>query len=36
VITCSEFMAGFGNYLDNEVPTKVRQHLEDHVAQCRT
>ena len=36
MITCSEFMAEFGNYLDNEVPTKVRQQLEDHVAQCRT
>jgi hypothetical protein len=36
VITCSEFMAEFGDYLESEVPTKVRQQLEDHVAHCRT
>lgn len=36
MITCSEFMAEFGDYLESEVPTKVRQQLEDHVAHCRT
>jgi hypothetical protein len=36
VITCSEFMAEFGDYLESEVPTKVRRQLEDHVAHCRT
>jgi hypothetical protein len=29
-------MAEFGDYLESEVPTRVRQQLEDHVAHCRT
>lgn len=36
MINCSEFMAEFGDYLESEVPTTVRQQLEDHVAHRRT
>jgi anti-sigma factor RsiW len=35
VITCDEFLAEFGDYLENRVPPEVREELEAHLAQCR-
>jgi len=35
MITCDEFFAEFGDYLDNRIPPEVRQELEEHLAQCR-
>ena len=36
MITCDEFFAEFGDYLEKQVPPEVRRELEEHVAQCRT
>lgn len=35
MITCDEFFAEFGDYLDNGVSPEVRQELELHLSQCR-
>jgi len=35
VITCEEFLAEFGDYLENQVSPEVRKELELHVSQCR-
>ena len=35
MITCDEFFAEFGDYLENRVSPEVRQQLELHLAQCR-
>jgi anti-sigma factor RsiW len=35
MITCDEFFAEFGDYLEGRVPAEVRQQLELHLAQCR-
>jgi hypothetical protein len=35
MITCEEFFAEFGDYLENRVPPEVRQQLELHLSQCR-
>ena len=36
MISCDEFFAEFGDYLENRVPLEVRQELELHLSQCRT
>jgi hypothetical protein len=36
MITCDEFMAEFGDYLECEVTGQVRRQLEGHTAHCRT
>ncbi len=36
MITCDEFLAEFGDYLENRVSPEVRQQLELHLSQCRT
>jgi len=36
VISCDEFMAAFGDYLEGDVATEVRHHLESHLSHCRT
>ena len=36
MITCEEFMADFGNYLEGEVGAEVRRQLEGHLSHCRT
>ena len=36
MITCDEFFAEFGDYLENHVSPEVRHELELHVSQCRT
>ena len=35
MITCDEFFAEFGDYLEGRVSPEVRQQLELHLAQCR-
>ena len=35
MITCDEFFAEFGDYLENRVPPEVPQELELHLSQCR-
>ena len=35
MITCDEFFAEFGDYLESRVPPEVRQELELHLSQCR-
>ncbi len=35
MITCDEFFAEFGDYLEDRVSPEVRQQLELHLAQCR-
>ncbi len=35
MITCDEFFAEFGDYLENRVPPEVRHELELHLSQCR-
>lgn len=35
MITCDQFMAEFGDYLDGEVSSDVRRQLEEHLSHCR-
>jgi len=35
MITCDEFFAEFGDYLENRIPPEVRRELEEHLSQCR-
>ena len=35
MISCDEFFAEFGDFLENRVPPEVRQELELHLSQCR-
>lgn len=35
MITCEEFFAEFGDYLENQVSPEIRQELELHLSQCR-
>jgi len=36
VISCADFMAEIGNYLEGDVAADVRAQLEQHLADCRT
>jgi anti-sigma factor RsiW len=36
LISCSDFMAGIGSYLDGEVADEVRTQLENHLTHCQT
>ena len=36
MITCEEFLAEFGDYLENRVSPEVRKELEEHLSRCRT
>jgi predicted anti-sigma-YlaC factor YlaD len=35
VITCDEFLAEFGDYLENQVSPEVRKELQLHLSRCR-
>jgi predicted anti-sigma-YlaC factor YlaD len=35
VITCEQFMADLGDYLEGQSAEEVRQQLEFHLSQCR-
>jgi len=36
LISCADFMAELGNYLDDQVAAEVRQQLENHLSHCQT
>ena len=36
MISCEEFLAELGNYLEDDVAAAARSQLEDHLAHCRT
>jgi hypothetical protein len=36
LISCADFMAEIGNYLEGDVADDVRQQLEHHLSHCRT
>lgn len=36
MISCDEFMAAFGDYLEGELAAEVRNQLESHLSHCRT
>ena len=35
MITCDEFFAEFGDYLENRVSPEIRKEFELHLSQCR-
>ena len=35
MLTCDEFFAEFGDYLEDRVSPEVREELELHLSQCR-
>jgi anti-sigma factor RsiW len=35
VITCEEFLAEFGDFLEDQVSPEARKELESHLSQCR-
>jgi anti-sigma factor RsiW len=34
MVSCNEFLAEFGNFLDGELNTELRRELEAHLAHC--
>jgi hypothetical protein len=36
MITCEEFMAELGNFLEGDVAIELRQQLEGHLSHCQT
>jgi anti-sigma factor RsiW len=36
MVSCNEFLAEFGNFLDGELNMELRRELEAHLAHCRT
>jgi dihydroneopterin aldolase len=36
MITCDEFMAELGSYLEGDAAVEVRQQLESHLSHCQT
>jgi hypothetical protein len=36
LISCADFMAEIGNYLEGDVADEVRVQLEHHVSRCQT
>lgn len=36
MITCADFIAELGNYMDENVADEVRIQLENHLAHCQT
>ena len=35
MISCDQFMAEFGDYLDGDTGAEIRRHLEEHLSHCR-
>jgi len=35
MISCQDFMAELGNYLDGDLAAEVRRRLEQHLAHCK-
>jgi len=36
MLSCAEFLAEFGDYLESAATPDVRQRLEEHLKECRT
>jgi predicted anti-sigma-YlaC factor YlaD len=36
MLSCAEFLAEFGDYLDNVADPGLRAHLEEHLHECKT
>lgn len=36
MLTCAEFLAEFGDYLEDAVSAEMRAHLEEHLHECKT
>ncbi len=36
MLSCAEFLAEFGDYLDNVAEPALRAHLEGHLHECKT
>jgi len=36
LISCSDFMAEIGNYLEGDLAAEVRQQIENHLSHCQT
>jgi hypothetical protein len=36
LITCADFMAEIGNYLEGDVADEIRHQLEQHLSHCQT
>jgi len=36
LISCTDFMAEIGNYLDGETAAEIRAQIEAHLAHCQT
>ena len=36
MISCADFMAELGNYLEGDIAAEIRRQLENHLAHCRT
>jgi hypothetical protein len=36
MLSCAEFLAEFGDYLDNVADPALRGHLEEHLHECKT
>ncbi|MEZ5398439.1 MAG: zf-HC2 domain-containing protein [Bryobacteraceae bacterium] len=36
MMSCADFMAQVGNYLDGEVAEELRRRIEAHLAQCKS
>jgi hypothetical protein len=36
MFSCAEFLAEFGDYLEDAASPEVRAHLEEHLRECKT
>jgi hypothetical protein len=36
VLSCDQFLAEFGDYLDNHVSSELRSQLEEHLRECKS
>ena len=36
MLSCAEFLAEFGDYLEHAASPEVRAHLEEHLRECKT
>ena len=36
MLSCDQFLAELGNYVDGQVEAEIRRHLEFHLSECRT
>ena len=36
MLSCAEFLAEFGDYLEHAASAEVKAHLEEHLRECKT